>query len=300
MAKKILDDNGLSYLWLKLKEILTTKVDKVDDKGLSTNDFTTEEKTKLASLKNTELVDNLTTEDASKALTANQGKVLNDKIKSITADLGNLGAGDMMKAAYDADGDGVVDDAEKLGGQLPSYYAKQADVDNKVDKVIGKSLVSDTEITKLATIEEGANKTIVDIEMNEASANPVQNKVITKNYNDLNGGIVQAMSAINQLENNKANSADVYTKLEIDDQITDLETSKANVNDVYTKTEVDAKITDLVNSAPETLDTLGEVAKAIQDNETVVEALNASIGNKVDKTDLVAITNSEIDVILAS
>jgi hypothetical protein len=40
------------------------------------------------------------------------------------------GAGDMLAATYDADGDGIVDDAEKLGGQLPGYYAKAADVPN--------------------------------------------------------------------------------------------------------------------------------------------------------------------------
>ena len=38
------------------------------------------------------------------------------------------GAGDMLKATYDVDGDGIVDDAEKLGGQLPGYYAKASDV----------------------------------------------------------------------------------------------------------------------------------------------------------------------------
>lgn len=32
------------------------------------------------------------------------------------------GSGDMLKATYDTDGDGIVDDAAKLGGQLPSYY----------------------------------------------------------------------------------------------------------------------------------------------------------------------------------
>ena len=40
------------------------------------------------------------------------------------------GAGDMLAATYDADGDGIVDDAEKLGGQLPGYYAKASDVPN--------------------------------------------------------------------------------------------------------------------------------------------------------------------------
>lgn len=49
------------------------------------------------------------------------------------------------------------------------------------------------------------------------------------------------------------------------------------------KLYTDTKIGELVNGAPETLDTIKEVADAIQENETVVDALNAAIGNKVDK-----------------
>lgn len=52
------------------------------------------------------------------------------------------------------------------------------------------------------------------------------------------------------------------------------------------KSYADEAIAHLVGSAPETLDTLEEVAKAIQDNETVVDALNAAIGSKADKTEL--------------
>ena len=43
-----------------------------------------------------------------------------------------LGGGDMNKAQYDYNNDGVVNDSDKLGGQLPSYYAKQEDLDNVV------------------------------------------------------------------------------------------------------------------------------------------------------------------------
>lgn len=38
------------------------------------------------------------------------------------------GAGDMVRATYDANENGIVDDAERLGGQLPGYYAKASDV----------------------------------------------------------------------------------------------------------------------------------------------------------------------------
>lgn len=49
---KYLDNNGLSYLIQKIKIWLSNKVDKVDGKGLSTNDYTTTEKEKLAGLNN--------------------------------------------------------------------------------------------------------------------------------------------------------------------------------------------------------------------------------------------------------
>lgn len=40
------------------------------------------------------------------------------------------GAGDMTKDVYDPDDTGVVIDSRKLGGQLPAYYAKQADLES--------------------------------------------------------------------------------------------------------------------------------------------------------------------------
>lgn len=51
------------------------------------------------------------------------------------------------------------------------------------------------------------------------------------------------------------------------------------------KEDITKEIANLVNSAPETLDTLGEVATAIQDNAGVVEALNSAIGTKQNSTD---------------
>ena len=54
---KYLDNDGLLYLWQKIKNVFATKdalndkVDKVTGKGLSTNDYTTAEKDKLAGIK---------------------------------------------------------------------------------------------------------------------------------------------------------------------------------------------------------------------------------------------------------
>lgn len=49
MANKFLDSNGLLYLWQKIKNQFVTQE---SGKGLSTNDYTTEEKSKLAGLSN--------------------------------------------------------------------------------------------------------------------------------------------------------------------------------------------------------------------------------------------------------
>lgn len=51
------------------------------------------------------------------------------------------------------------------------------------------------------------------------------------------------------------------------------------------QTYTDTKIADLINGAPSTLDTLGELADAISENQTVMEALNNAIGTKVDKVE---------------
>jgi hypothetical protein len=56
------------------------------------------------------------------------------------------------------------------------------------------------------------------------------------------------------------------------------------------KTYVDTKIADLVNSAPEALDTLGELATAFGENKEVVEALDAAITNKKDKDLIITYT----------
>lgn len=47
-----LNYDGLLYFWQKIKALLAGKVDKIDGKGLSTNDYTTAEKNKLAGLMN--------------------------------------------------------------------------------------------------------------------------------------------------------------------------------------------------------------------------------------------------------
>ena len=127
---------------------LSDKVDKVEGKGLSTNDYDNSEKEKLADAdskkhehSNKSVLDSITDTLLSalnriatifSTITGVTTSVVNDDTKIPTSGaivdyVTGLGGGDMTKAEYDADGDGVVDDSDKLGGQLPSYYAKDSE-----------------------------------------------------------------------------------------------------------------------------------------------------------------------------
>lgn len=50
MATSFLDKTGLGLVWAQIKLLLADKVDKVDGKGLSSNDYTADEKAKLANI----------------------------------------------------------------------------------------------------------------------------------------------------------------------------------------------------------------------------------------------------------
>lgn len=76
------------------KRLNDGKVDKVDGKGLSAEDFTSAYKEKLdtidSSAKNTQIVDNLLSSSATSALSANQGRVLDNKIISANTAISGL------------------------------------------------------------------------------------------------------------------------------------------------------------------------------------------------------------------
>lgn len=62
---------------------------------------------------------------------------------------------------------------------------------------------------------------------------------------------------------------------------------------VSAKSYTDTKISNLINGAPTTLDTLGEIATAMAENEDVVEALENAVGTKANASDLTAHTGNK-------
>lgn len=130
-----------------------------------------------------------------------------------------------------------------------------------------------TERTKLSGIEEGAQKNAVTgIKGSSESSYRTGNVNITK----ANIGL---SNVNNTSDANKPVSTAQQTAID----------SSLNSAKSYT----DTKIANLINGAPTTLDTLGEIATAMAENDSVVEALESAVGTKANASDLTSHTSNK-------
>ena len=96
---------------------------------------------------------------------------------------------------------------------------------------------------------------------------------------DTNGTLSSHTIQITNLQNDKADITYVDSlNTTTNNRIDDLSTKKADI------TYVDGKVADLVNSAPTTLDTLNELAKALGDDPNFATDITNLIGTKLDSS----------------
>lgn len=188
-----LNNTGLERLWSKITAKLDLKVDKVSGKGLSTNDYTTTEKNKLAGIATGATKTVVDTALSSSSTNPVQNKVVNTAISNLNTLVGDTAVSTQITNA----------------------------VANKVDKVSGKGLSTNdyttAEKNKLSGIDTGANKTIVDNVLSTTSTNPVQNKVVNTAISNLNTlvGDKSVSSQISTAIASKADTGHTHTKSEV-------------------------------------------------------------------------------------
>lgn len=89
MATKNLDKDGLIHFWQGLKTLLSNKVDKVDGKGLSANDYTTTDKTKLSGIESGAEVNVIDTVKVNNQALVPTGKTVDISVPTTTSELTN-------------------------------------------------------------------------------------------------------------------------------------------------------------------------------------------------------------------
>ena len=326
-----LDETGLAHFWNQILARLNNFVPAESGKGLSSNDYTTEEKEKLAGIE--EGANKITVDSALSSSSTNpvQNQIINAKFDSVQASINNkvdkvdgkgLSTNDLtatLKSNYDAaythsqsthapanaeanviigvqknGTDLTIDSNKKVNITVPtkitdlsndSDFATTTQLDTKVDKVTGKGLSTNDYTTvekeKLAAIEEGANKTIVDTSLSSTSTNPVQNKVVDTKFSSIQTDIDSKVPNTRTI-NGKALSTDITLSASDVSALPDT-TVIPSIEGLATETYVDNKVAGLVDSAPAALDTLNELAQALGEDPNFATTITNEISKKVDK-----------------
>ena len=171
--------------------------------------------------------------------------------------------------AVKAEADLRVAKDNELDQAIKDEAAARLEKDNELAGEIAKMKNADEEGSLQAQIN--ANKDALDILNGDADVEGSVKKQIADAIGEVNGAAadLEGRVAANEAALEKINGAD-------------------NVEGSIAKAEKDAKdyadqqIAALVDGAPETLDTLNELAAALRDNENVLDAVEQAFDNKLD------------------
>ncbi len=150
------------------------KVDKEEGKGLSSNDYTDDDKRKLAGVSEGA---NYYMHPAHEPHAAGLYKLAVDESGHVSA-------------AHGA----TLEDFTAIG--LP-----ERDTTYEAASAAADGLMSAADKEKLDTVEQGANHTVVDTSMDASSGNPVQNGVITAKIKNLEASITSLANSVEQNKN---------------------------------------------------------------------------------------------------
>lgn len=152
---------------------------------------------------------------------------------------------------------------------------------NTEERVISAKVLNDAIDNKIPTVNNATltiqkNGTTVKTFTANASSNVTANITVPTKVSDLTN------------DSGFLTSTDISGKA---DKATTL--SGYGITDAYTKTQVDKKVADLVNSAPETLDTLNELASALGNDPNFATTVANQIGTKANDSDVVHKSGNE-------
>lgn len=273
---KYLDENGLLYYDGKVKNRLNNKVDKVEGKTLSTNDYTTEEKTKLSNIEEGAQVNVIETININGTEASISGKKA-----SINIEAGKI---DVIKV------NGVAQEIKDKAVDI-DVPTKTSELENNSNFVVDANYVhtdnnyTTTEKNKLKDIAANAQVNVIEtIKVNNA-IQTITNKSVditvpTNNNQLVNGAGYQNASEVQGLIN---------TALE------NITTFDFQVVNVLPTNGVKGVIYLVPNSgkSPNVYDEY--IWLGVDKKYEKIGTTDINLNNYWSKTELVSITNEEID-----
>jgi hypothetical protein len=157
-----------------------------------------------------------------------------DYVKKVDADAAYAAAGHNHDDKYDAIGAAADVKTELETAIETAQSTLEGEIAKKVDKVEGKSLVADTEITKLAGVSEGANK----VEASTTNGKIKIDGVETTVYTHPTAHTISEVTGLQDALDLKLEADDIADKA---DKATTL--AGYGIADAYTKAEVEAMLT---------------------------------------------------------
>lgn len=318
MAYNFLDKTGLALVWEKIKTIAAGKVDKVDGKGLSTNDYTSEEKTKLANVATGAQVNVLEGIQKNGTTITPVNKIANITVPTSTSELTNdsgfITTSDIPEGAAASTTTPLMDGTASIGSELafargdhrhPTDTSRAsasdlADLDERVDDLEEAIGTGGSVDEKIATAIEGLDSSVSATSNQAISAVTITDGKITASSK------ITIPTNNNQLTNGAGyqTASQVETKVESYGYQTSSDVQSA-ISSAIT-TVMDYKGTKAtVAQLPSTGNKQGDVWHVTEDdgeyawNGTEWEELGTTVdlSGYVEDTDMVAITSSEINTI---
>lgn len=235
--------------------------------------------------KNTEVTDAI---DAEKARAMAAEKAVAD---NLTAEVTRAtGKEDELKNSIDTVNNAVTNEVGRATAKEQEIVDSVSSLSDTVADEVKRSTDKDAELTKAVSDEvaratakenEVSNAVIAEISRAKAEEARIESKADT-NASNLTSEIARA----------KAVEADITTNLTAlkNKVLTDADTNAATY---ATKAEVDSRIKDVIGTAPEALDTLGEIADKLSNNDDVVSTIINTLSEKANSADVY--TKSDVD-----
>ena len=305
---KYLDENGLVYYHSKVKALLNGKVDTVSGKGLSTNDYTTTEKNKLSGIASGAEVNQNAFSNVVVGETTIQADSKTDTLTLVAGSNITLTPNATSDSVTIASTQVTVDSALSTTSTNPvQNKVINTALGNKVDKVSGKGLSTNdyttTEKNKLAGIAEGATAnvgTITGVSMNGTSvATSGVANITSLPASILSGAIKNGVTATTQTAGDS--STKVATTAFVGTAITNALAGITGIDfqivETLPSTGVKGTIYLISNSGTGT--NIYDEYIYVNNKWEKIGSTNVDLSGYVQKTEMVAITNSEIDEIVA-